>query len=259
MRFTGNGITNCYPDQVEDFISITVPTIPTNGFWPGTSARSFSLRGAHEHILRIPSPPNTRTRLTLPPRSTASRPTSTPPHSIAHCPRHAPDCRTSTFGPPFRPSVGLTLLRLYTTPSILKEPRRQEIFQVRIHPAAKALRNEVLVPYDLHPPRSPSVQSRYYTPFARSRPAECCPLNLPFATDGPKRIYVPRTNHNRYRPVAPCKINIPRLHCGACGRLSHHLRQHVIMQNQFESAARCPRQIIYRAQESIRRIRRSDN
>ena len=24
MRFTGNGITNCYPDQVEDFISITV-------------------------------------------------------------------------------------------------------------------------------------------------------------------------------------------------------------------------------------------
>ena len=27
MRFTGNGITNCYPDQVEDFISITVLTI----------------------------------------------------------------------------------------------------------------------------------------------------------------------------------------------------------------------------------------
>ena len=26
MRFTGNGITNCYPDQVEDFISITVLT-----------------------------------------------------------------------------------------------------------------------------------------------------------------------------------------------------------------------------------------
>ena len=24
MRFTGNGITNCYPDEVEDFISITV-------------------------------------------------------------------------------------------------------------------------------------------------------------------------------------------------------------------------------------------
>ena len=24
MSFTGNGITNCYPDQVEDFISITV-------------------------------------------------------------------------------------------------------------------------------------------------------------------------------------------------------------------------------------------
>ena len=27
MRFTGNGITNCYPDQVEDFISITVLTL----------------------------------------------------------------------------------------------------------------------------------------------------------------------------------------------------------------------------------------
>ena len=27
MRFTGNGITNCYPDQVEDFISITVLTV----------------------------------------------------------------------------------------------------------------------------------------------------------------------------------------------------------------------------------------
>ena len=26
MRFTGNGITNCYPDEVEDFISITVLT-----------------------------------------------------------------------------------------------------------------------------------------------------------------------------------------------------------------------------------------
>ena len=24
MNFTGNGITNCYPDEVEDFISITV-------------------------------------------------------------------------------------------------------------------------------------------------------------------------------------------------------------------------------------------
>ena len=27
MRFTGNGITNCYPDQVEDFISITVLSV----------------------------------------------------------------------------------------------------------------------------------------------------------------------------------------------------------------------------------------
>ncbi len=27
MRFTGNGITNCYPDEVEDFISITVLTV----------------------------------------------------------------------------------------------------------------------------------------------------------------------------------------------------------------------------------------
>ena len=27
MSFTGNGITNCYPDQVEDFISITVLTV----------------------------------------------------------------------------------------------------------------------------------------------------------------------------------------------------------------------------------------
>ncbi len=24
MRFTGNGITNCYPDEVDNFISITV-------------------------------------------------------------------------------------------------------------------------------------------------------------------------------------------------------------------------------------------
>ena len=29
MSFTGNGITNCYPDQVEDFISITVLTVTT--------------------------------------------------------------------------------------------------------------------------------------------------------------------------------------------------------------------------------------
>ena len=31
MRFTGNGITNCYPDQVEDFISITVLTVSVAG------------------------------------------------------------------------------------------------------------------------------------------------------------------------------------------------------------------------------------
>ena len=24
MRFTGNGITNCYPDEVDNFVSITV-------------------------------------------------------------------------------------------------------------------------------------------------------------------------------------------------------------------------------------------
>ena len=31
MRFTGNGITNCYPDQVEDFISITVLIVHADG------------------------------------------------------------------------------------------------------------------------------------------------------------------------------------------------------------------------------------
>ena len=35
MRFTGNGITNCYPDQVEDFISITVLRVqrPDGSVW----------------------------------------------------------------------------------------------------------------------------------------------------------------------------------------------------------------------------------
>ena len=28
MRFTGNGITNCYPDQVDNFVSITVLRMP---------------------------------------------------------------------------------------------------------------------------------------------------------------------------------------------------------------------------------------
>ena len=27
MSFTGNGITNCYPDEVEDFVLITVLTV----------------------------------------------------------------------------------------------------------------------------------------------------------------------------------------------------------------------------------------
>ena len=27
MRFTGNGITNCYPDEVDNFISITALTV----------------------------------------------------------------------------------------------------------------------------------------------------------------------------------------------------------------------------------------
>ena len=36
MRFTGNGITNCYPDQVEDFISITVLSVYHNTNGVGT-------------------------------------------------------------------------------------------------------------------------------------------------------------------------------------------------------------------------------
>ena len=38
MRFTGNGITNCYPDQVEDFISITVLRGPGRADWTAPSA-----------------------------------------------------------------------------------------------------------------------------------------------------------------------------------------------------------------------------
>ena len=42
MRFTGNGITNCYPDQVEDFISITVLTILPPRRSSGSPPRSRS-------------------------------------------------------------------------------------------------------------------------------------------------------------------------------------------------------------------------
>ena len=35
MRFMGNGITSCYPDEVDNFISITVLTVnePTSAEW----------------------------------------------------------------------------------------------------------------------------------------------------------------------------------------------------------------------------------
>ena len=46
MSFTGNGITNCYPDQVDNFISITVLCV-----W-STLTRD-SERGIRQEIIRL--------------------------------------------------------------------------------------------------------------------------------------------------------------------------------------------------------------
>ena len=50
MRFTGNGITNCYPDEVEDFISITVLS---PGFGENRQRLWFLRALAHEFALPI--------------------------------------------------------------------------------------------------------------------------------------------------------------------------------------------------------------
>ena len=43
MRFTGNGITNCYPDEVDNFVSITVLTLTV-----GADAVVVSVAGAFQ-------------------------------------------------------------------------------------------------------------------------------------------------------------------------------------------------------------------
>ena len=43
MRFTGNGTTNCYPDEVEDFISITVLRCPPIPFTAAETQREAFL------------------------------------------------------------------------------------------------------------------------------------------------------------------------------------------------------------------------
>ena len=60
MSFTGNGITNCYPDQVDNFISITVPTRPViqqslaEGNRPSVHGGSQTVPyfGLREHVRR---------------------------------------------------------------------------------------------------------------------------------------------------------------------------------------------------------------
>ena len=54
MRFTGNGITNCYPDQVEDFISITVLR--------AAGDEDFGL-GKWEELTESPPPPDNQSLL----------------------------------------------------------------------------------------------------------------------------------------------------------------------------------------------------
>ena len=70
MSFTGNGITSCYPDEVENFISITVlidddgrPRYPGEWFWAAmlittlcmliTSGWFWAHVGNEEHAYRV--------------------------------------------------------------------------------------------------------------------------------------------------------------------------------------------------------------
>ena len=50
MSFTGNGITNCYPDQVDNFISITVPSNHKQHLFYGWRDRLVAAL-MHEHVI----------------------------------------------------------------------------------------------------------------------------------------------------------------------------------------------------------------
>ena len=86
MSFTGNGITNCYPDQVEDFISITVHTV--NGDYSSTTTFGSKLTGEPKHRL----PPAVRRKRLVPDRDPMlSEPSLKQAAELAQ--KVAPECR----------------------------------------------------------------------------------------------------------------------------------------------------------------------
>ena len=54
MRFTGNGITNCYPDEVDNFVSITVLTVGFRPLPQTTRAGAPWARGGHGVAVAAP-------------------------------------------------------------------------------------------------------------------------------------------------------------------------------------------------------------
>ena len=50
MSFTGNGITNCYPDQVDNFVSITVLNPVRWSLYPDDSVRLQQIRWPHSQL-----------------------------------------------------------------------------------------------------------------------------------------------------------------------------------------------------------------